>query len=238
MVQAATLNGTNDIFVPLPISLPPDKLMAASLNRIPPVYTVIGSPKTRAFRVMWMLEELGQPYEIDPVMPRTASLGAINPSLKVPILKDGDDYIIDSVAILQYLADKHKQLTYPAGTIQRAHQDSFTQFAVDDVESGLWQAAKHSFAMPEEYRVEDAKRAARFDFDRAMKSLSQRLGDKTYVMGDTFTVPDLLLGHCGGWAMSTNWEIPAGNIADYMTRVRSRPAFTRATAAREKVLAA
>ena len=63
-------------------------------------------------------------------------LEAINPSLKVPILKDGDDYVIDSVAICQYLADKHTALTFPAGTIARAHQDSFTQFAVDDVGAG------------------------------------------------------------------------------------------------------
>ncbi len=202
------------------------------------MYTVIGSPKTRAFRVVWMLEELGQPYDIVPTLPRTASLAEINPSLKVPVLKDGDNYIFDSTAILQYLADKHKQFTYPAGTIQRAHQDSFTMFAVDDVESGLWQASKHSFALPEEYRVPDAKRAAQWDFDRAMKTLSQRLGANHYVMGDMFTVPDILLGHCGGWASAMNWDIPAGNVADYVARVRARPAFDRATAARDKILAA
>ena len=56
------------------------------------MYKVIGSPKTRAFRVMWMLHELGQPFELDPVPPRDAKLAAINPSLKVPILQDGDDY--------------------------------------------------------------------------------------------------------------------------------------------------
>lgn len=200
------------------------------------MYTVIGSPKTRAFRVVWMLEELAQPYEIEPTLPRDASLAEINPSLKVPVLKDGEDYIIDSTAILQYLADKHKLFTYPAGTVQRAHQDSFTMFAVDDVESGLWQASKHTFAIPEEYRVPDAKRAAQWDFDRAMKTMSQRLGTKTYVMGDDFTVPDLILGHCGGWARAMNWDIPPGNVADYVARVRARPAFVRATAARDKVL--
>ena len=198
------------------------------------MYTVIGSPKTRAFRVMWMLHELGEPYEIDPVAPRDARLDAINPSRKVPILKDGNDYVIDSVAICQYLADKHGKLSFPAGTIQRAHQDSFTQFTVDDFESSLWTAAKHTFALPEEYRVADVKRACRYDFDRAMTSLSTRLGDKTYVMGDTFTVPDLLLGHCGGWATSIGWPIPEGNVSAYIARVRDRPAFKEATAAREK----
>ncbi len=197
------------------------------------MYTVIGTPKARPFRVTWMLRELDQPYTLNPVPPRDASLIAINPSGKVPVLKDGDDYVIDSVAICQYLADKHGQLTFPAGTIKRAHQDSFTQFAMDDVESSLWTAAKHTFARPPEYRVEDAKRLCQFDFDNAMSALSARLGDKAYVMGDTFTVPDLLLGHCGGWAQSIGWTIPDNNVGTYIKRVRSRPAFLAAMAERE-----
>jgi glutathione S-transferase len=197
------------------------------------MYKVIGSPKTRAFRIMWMLEELGQPYTLDPVPPRDQSLAAINPSMKVPVLQDGGDFVIDSVAICQYLGDKHGQMTFPAGSMARAHQDSFTQFAVDDVELSLWVAAKHTFALPEEYRVPDVKRACKFDFDRAMTALSARLGDGTYVMGDTFTVPDLLLGHCAGWAASIGWVPPDGNVSAYFKRVRERPAFLKATAARE-----
>ncbi|NOT71171.1 MAG: glutathione S-transferase family protein [Hyphomicrobium sp.] len=197
------------------------------------MYKLIGSPKTRAFRVMWMLHELGEAFELDPTPPRDPKLAAINPSLKVPVLQDGSDYVIDSVAICQYLADKHGRLTFKAGTIDRAHQDSFTQFAVDDVESCIWVAAKHTFALPEEYRVPDVKRACQFDFDRAMKSLSARLGDKQFVMGDTFTVPDLLLGHTIGWAASMKWTPPDGNVADYVARVRARPAFAAATAQRD-----
>ncbi len=63
------------------------------------------------------------------------------------------DAVFDSVAICQFLADRHGHLTFKAGTIERAHQDSFTQFAVDDIESALWTAAKHTFVLPEEYRV-------------------------------------------------------------------------------------
>jgi glutathione S-transferase len=198
------------------------------------MYEVIGSPKTRAFRVMWMLHELGEPYKLTSIPPRDERLKSINPSRKVPVLKDGEDYVIDSVAICQYLADKHGQLTFKAGTIERAHQDSFTQFAVDDVELPLWVHAKHTFAIPEEYRVPDVKRACMYDFGRAMEALSQRLGEKTYVMGDIFTVPDLLLGHVGGWAMSVGWTIAEGNVSRYIARIRERPAFQAALAERQK----
>ena len=195
------------------------------------MYTVIGAPRTRAIRVIWMLEELGQAYTVDTAKPRDAAVSAINPSGKVPILKDGDEYVIDSVAIVQYLADKHQSLTHKAGTIARAHQDSFTQFCVDDVESCLWTAAKHTFVLPEELRVEGAKTASQFLFDKAMGHFALRLGDKPYVTGETFTVPDLLLGHCAGWASSMGWLIPEGTISSYVARVRGRPAFLKATSA-------
>ena len=199
------------------------------------MYTVIGKPTTRAVRVIWMLNELGEAYTVDPVPPRDKALADINPSGKVPALKDGNDYILDSVAICQYLADKHGKLTFPAGTVKRGQQDSFTQFAMDDVESTMWTAAKHTFVLPAELRVEDVKKACKFDFDRAMTALSQRLGDKTYVMGEQFTVPDLLLGHCAGWAKSMGWTPPeGGNVSAYFQRVRNRPAFLEAMADREK----
>jgi glutathione S-transferase len=198
------------------------------------VYKVIGPLRTRAFRVVWMLNELGQSFTVDPVPPRDASIKSLNPSGKVPILLDGSDAIIDSVAICQYLADKHGQCTFRAGTIERAHQDSFTQFAADDVESCLWTVSKHTFVLPEELRVPAVKEACRYDFDRAIQSLAKRLGSKNYVMGDTFTVADLLLGHCGGWAESIGWTVNDTTVANYISRVRMRPAFLKTIASRKQ----
>lgn len=199
------------------------------------MYKLIGSPKTRALRVLWMLEELGADYEIDPAGARSDGALAVNPSGKVPALKVGDDVIIDSVAICQYLADRHGKLTFQAGGIERAQQDSWTQFIVDDVDSILWFNAKNTFVLPEALRSETAREACKYEFGRSMDFFAKRLGDQTYVMGDTFTVPDLLMGHCAGWAVNgARWEIPAGTVADYVERVRSRPAFIRAMEIREK----
>lgn len=196
------------------------------------MYKLIGDLKTRALRVVWMLEELGEPYSLDPRRPHDPAVYQLNPSGKVPVLIDGDAAISDSVAICQYLADKHGRFTFKAGTIERARQDSFTQFAVDDVEGPLWVAAKHTFALPEAYRVDDVKRACAFDFERGMKAFSTRLGANDYVMGDGFTVPDLILGHCLGWALMTKWRLPEGNVTEYLKRIRERPAFQKAMALR------
>lgn len=199
------------------------------------MYKLIGTPKTRALRVLWMMEELGVDYEIDPAGPRSETVLAVNPSGKVPALQVGDDVIIDSVAICQYLADRHGKFTYPAGSLERAQQDSWTQFVVDDVDSILWFNGKNTFILPEELRSKTAREACAYEFARSMSFLEKRLGDKTYMMGDTFTVPDLLFGHCAGWAVNgAKWEIPKGTVADYAERVRSRPAFLRAMEIREK----
>ncbi len=50
------------------------------------MYEVIGKIDTRAFRVLWMLEELGQPYEWTKAGPRSAEVMEHNPSGKVPVL--------------------------------------------------------------------------------------------------------------------------------------------------------
>jgi len=196
------------------------------------MYTLVGSPKTRSFRVLWMLEELGLEYQVEAVGPRTPEILELNPSGKLPVLKDGDDAIIDSTAIIQYLADKHNKLTFAAGTIERAKQDSFTCFALDDLDGILWGAAKHSFVLPEELRSDAVKPASQFDFAKSLTTLEKRLGDNKYVMGDVFTVPDIIITHCAGWAANAKFDWPEGPLSDYVDRVRKRPAYIRANEVR------
>ena len=197
------------------------------------MYKLIGTPKTRAFRVLWMFEELGVDYEIEPADPRSDAIAAINPAGKVPALMVDDQVIIDSTAILQFLADRHDQLTFKGGSIERAQQDSWTQFALDDIDSTLWFAAKNTFILPKEHRSEAARKACHYEFERAIGFLEKRLGDKNYVMGETFTVPDIILGHCAGWAERVGWTVPSKPVQAYFERVRSRPACVKALEIRE-----
>ncbi|MDP5349379.1 MAG: glutathione S-transferase, partial [Paracoccaceae bacterium] len=68
------------------------------------MYEVIGGTQSRAFRVMWMLEELEQPYKHIAAKPHSPEALAANPSGKIPARRDGDACIVDSTAILTYLA--------------------------------------------------------------------------------------------------------------------------------------
>lgn len=192
------------------------------------MYKVIGTSKNRSMRVYWMLEELGLDYEMALIGPRSDEVKAFNPSGKVPCLIVDGETLIDSVAIIQFLADRHEALTFKAGTVKRAQQDSFTQFCVDEIEGALWTAAKNSFIHPESIRVPAIKAVARYEFANAMKTLETRLGDNEFVMGDTFTVPDLLIGHCANWAEMAKFDVPEGKVADYFERIKSRDAYQRA----------
>lgn len=193
-------------------------------------YTVIGALRTRTFRVLWMLEELGLPYTHRPLPPRAPEVREVNASGKVPVLLDGDAAFTDSVAILTYLADRHGALTFPAGTPERARQDAATLALLDELEGPLWMATKHSFVLPEELRVPAVMDSLRWEIARAGKHAARRLGDGPWAMGGTFTVPDVLAGHLGNWAEKAGFAMPDPGWQAYLGRLRARPAFRKVDA--------
>ena len=194
------------------------------------MYRVIGTAKSRALRVLWMLEELGQPYDHIPANPRSDGVAQFNPAGKVPVLIDDGTPITDSTAILTYLADRHGDLTHPAGTLDRARQDSLTQFLLDEFGAALWLAARHSFILPEEMRLGAIKNTLRWEFEASQKTLVHRMSDGPYLMGERMTVPDLILAHCLDWALSARFPIVEHRLTEYLDRIRQRPAYQRAMA--------
>lgn len=193
------------------------------------MYTVVGTVRSRTARVLWMLEELGQPYSHLPAMPQSPEARAHNPTGKVPVLIEGDTAITDSTAILTYLADKHGMLTAPAGTHVRARQDSLTQFLLDEFDALLWTAARHSFALPEAQRLPAIKESLKWEYGHSLTRLADRLTGP-FLMGDAMTIPDIIATHCLTWGINAKFAAPAGALADYLSKMRARPAYLRAMA--------
>ncbi|MGF1649500.1 MAG: glutathione S-transferase family protein [Hyphomicrobiaceae bacterium] len=195
------------------------------------MYQVYGAPRNRTVRVLWMLEELGQAYDLVRAEPRSETAFHVNPSGKVPALADDGAIITDSVAICHYLADKHEALTYRAGTLARARQDAATLFVIDEIEGPLWALAKHKFILPEALRWNDIHGTCEHEFRAGLASLERRLEAKPFLTGDAFTVPDLIMGHCLGWAMTVRMTLPDdGPLPAYAKRVLGREALARARA--------
>ncbi|WP_068084388.1 glutathione S-transferase family protein [Polycladidibacter stylochi] len=189
------------------------------------MYKVIGHKNNRTLRVLWALEEMSQSYELVEAQPRSDTAKLYSNNAKVPSLQVGDTIINDSLAIIEFLADKHQMLTFTAGTIERAKQDSFTFLILDEIEGALWTAAKHSFVLPEKLRVPEVKAACKYDFDNALNTLADRLGTQKYLMGDKFTIPDLVMGHCALWANKAGFKIENPKIQRYLEAILNRKAL-------------
>ncbi|MCU4652440.1 glutathione S-transferase [Roseibacterium sp. SDUM158016] len=192
------------------------------------MYQLIGNVKSRALRVLWMLEEIGVPYEHVPAAPRSEEVLRFSPAGKVPVLVVDGVPISDSVAIMTFLGDRHQALTHTPGTIDRARQDSLTQAIVDEFDATLWTAARHSFVLPEEHRVPEIKESLRWEFERSQEKFVPRMAeDGPFLMGEEVTIPDILLAHCMGWAVNANFPVTEP-FRDHARRMRDRAAFQRA----------
>lgn len=191
---------------------------------------IFGGLRTRTFRPLWCLEELGLPYEHIATPPRSDALRAVYAHGKVPALLVEGQLISDSTAIMTYLADKHARLTHPAGSILRAQQDAVTHFLLDEMDACLWAAARHSFVLPQEMRLPTIKDSLKWEFARAQKEFVRRLGNGPFLMGETMTIADIIATHCGTWATNAKFDISEPGFAEYIARMKARPAWKRVAA--------
>lgn len=192
--------------------------------------TLIGTMRSRAMRVAWMLEELGLDYQHRPLPPQDAEVRALNPSGKIPVLVEDGLAVRDSTAILTWLADRNGILTHPAGSAARARQDGWTQCLLDELDACLWTAARHSFVLPEARRVPAIKDSLKWEFARSVDRLTAAMGEGPYLMGAEMTVPDIIAGHCALWAERARFPVENAAWAAYAARLQARPAFGRAAA--------
>lgn len=202
------------------------------------MYQAVGAPGSRLTRVTWMLEELGQPYQIVLAKQHTDEMRRFNPSGKMPALVDGDVVVTDSAAICAYLAEKHPEKHMGPETLaERAHLNAWLFFAQSELEAPLWNKLKHRMMLPEGERVDVGPWTAA-EFSREIRALEARLGGHEYAMGDRFTAADVILGHCGQWARGARFAIDSPVVNAYFDRVLGRPALARAKAREQQMVAA
>jgi len=193
------------------------------------MYKAVGSPGSRLTRVVWMLEELRQPYELVKAKQHSETMLAYNPSGKAPALADGDFVLTDSAAICGYLAEKHADAGMgPEPTPRgRALFNSWLIWVQSEFEAPLWNKLRHRMLLPEDCRA-DVGAATAHDFAAEVKSLEKKLEGKEFALSDRFTAVDVVLGHCGRWARGAKFEIASPVVNAYFDRVLARPALARA----------
>lgn len=189
----------------------------------------------RTLRALWALEEVGAPYEYVEVdimhgQGREPWFLEINPSGKVPVLDDAGTIITESAAICLHLAEKfpESRLLPPPGTSERTQCYKWISFILTELDAPLWTIAKHRFGLPKERRVPAVIDTAIWEFEVAVKILATGLSERPYLVGDSFTVAEILAGHTLVWANSTRLAIP-NTLMSYLNSLTMRDAFKRAS---------
>jgi glutathione S-transferase len=182
----------------------------------------------RPLRVLWMLEEIGAPYELtimDSEQGRSDEHRARQPLGRVPVVELDDGYVFESAAICLHLADQHpeSQLIGELGTYARALDYQWSVFAPAELEPPLIEGAIFREAQPE--RAEKA----RGRFLKAASAVARGLDGGEYLVDGRFGVADVLISTALSFAKQANFPepLPRG-LDDYLSALFERPAYQRA----------
>jgi glutathione S-transferase len=195
------------------------------------------APRTRAVRVVWLLEELGLPYELVRVPfqpPATKFFVQSSPTGKIPTLEDGDVTMCESGAIVEYLLERYGagRLAPPVGSPERARFLQWVHFAESTAFPPLgivvWLVLYRGNSPDEAKLIADAREraAAGFEF------LERELSDRTYLLGKDFTAADIMMGFTLVAAQQlgvlTAERFPG--LTAYLGRLLQRPALQKTIA--------
>lgn len=194
--------------------------------------TLYGVPRSRTMRPLWMLEELGVPYENVKTSfigeSRTPEFLRLNPNGHIPVLRDGDLVLWESMAINLYLAHKYDKGLWPKSAADegRAYQWSF--WAMTEVEEPLITALLNRTFLPEAQRDATKAADAAERFKKPLAVLDAELAARLYLLGDAFTVADLNVASVVSWAPLAGLDLSgARNVRAWLERCTDRPAFKR-----------
>ena len=199
--------------------------------------TLYGISASRAFRCLWMLEELGIDYRRKPLDYRDqAALNdpayrALNPNGRIPTLVDGDYVLWESMAINLYLARRYGQAAglWPDDEQAEGLAWQWSFWVMTEVEHPLLSVLMHRRVLPTEKR--DPQRAARTPglLRQPLQVLDQALRGRDWLLHERFTVADLNLASVLAWARPARLSLRDWPALDaWLKRCLARPARRRA----------
>ncbi len=183
---------------------------------------------TRAFRIAWLLEELGQPYErvvIDlhqPLAQRPAQFLATSPMGKVPAIEDGVSRLSDSGAICLYLADQYPAagLAPAIGHADRARYLQWLLFTNSIIEPSMAEKFAKLEPRPTSYGWGS--------FDLMLATLKAGIAVGPWILGARFSAADVLLGCSCYFLRQFGLVKDDADFDHYIDRCQARPAWQRA----------
>lgn len=205
--------------------------------------TLYGVYRSRASRNFWLLEELGLEFEHVPVIQayrlpnpeaedapfNTLSPGflQISPAGAVPVLRDGDFVLTESLAINLYIARKAGGPLAPQDARENALMEQWALYGVSSIEPhalAIMFAHAEKRAHSPEGQAEIARETARLR--RPLKVLDSHLRENGHMVGGRFTVADINMAEIIRYAQAEPGLIDAyPSVANWLAECHARPAF-------------
>ncbi|MDZ4869957.1 MAG: glutathione S-transferase family protein [Alphaproteobacteria bacterium] len=198
---------------------------------------VYGYARSRTLRTLWMLEELGLPYDHVDLSSqaggtRTPDFLKINPAGHIPAIDDDGFKLSESMAINLYLAKKHGKLQ-PATPQGEAKALQWSFWAAHEVDRQVVQWVINTTSLPVEQRNVKAAFAAREELEWPLQVLDGECGKHQYLADpDAFTVADLNVAAVLYRLLFVDLT-GKPHLDQWLKRCWDRPAAKRARAMRE-----
>jgi len=191
---------------------------------------------TRAMRPQWLANELGIKLNLKWVDlgardQKKSDYLAINPAGTVPFFVDGDVKMMESMAIVQYLAAKYREkkdffIPTSATPEEKGAYYQALVYPIANLDETIIEAFVHTFVLPAEMRNADIPIAAKKKWDELhSKVVLNLIKHKQFVAGDKFTIADICLGYIVHAAAALKWLEAFPAIGAYVKRLGEREAF-------------
>ena len=203
---------------------------------------------SRSQRVLWLLEELGLPYELriykrdKQTMLAPPELRQVHPLGKSPVITDGDVTVAESGAIVEYLLDTYGQglLRPAAGTAERRRFTYWLHFAEGSAMSPLLmklvfdqirKAKMPFFAKPIARGIADKVTASFIapNLEAQQRFMESELASRPWFAGDEFSAADVQMSFAiEAAAARGGLDQRFPKLQDWLARIHARPAYQRA----------
>jgi glutathione S-transferase len=184
----------------------------------------------RPLRIIWTLEEVGEPYELTILSPEESTgeeHRERHPLGRVPVLHSEEGHLFESAAMCMHVGDLHPEagLMPELGSHERALVYQWACFAPAEIEPPLFEVWSQAERDPER----SAK--ARKRFDAATEAVAGALDGGEYLVGGRFSVADVMVGTALLFTTRAGFaeELPE-DLKAYLAGLGRRPAFQRALA--------
>ena len=193
------------------------------------------APNSRASRIMWLLEELELPYELNrmdfhPKDLKSDEHRERHPLGRVPVLEDGEVSIYESGAIVEYILARHKNGGLKPSVDSSLYPEYLQWFHYCEgmVMPPVNTIVVQTVLLPPDRRDETALSQAQRLLSKSWAPVEEAMTGRDYLIGD-FSAADVMLGHACFMSNRLGCisdDMP--NLKGYVQRIAARPAFDKA----------